>query len=65
MPLGLALVPDLPWKDEPCPGNLSQTVGRILTSLALLTPAFSLPYAPVVLTIYLQRIWNAPLPLNT
>ena len=21
-PLGLALAPDLPWEDEPCPGNL-------------------------------------------
>ena len=35
----------------------------ILTHLALLTPAFSLPSAPAVLTINLQRPWNAPLPL--
>ena len=35
----------------------------ILTHLALLTPAFSLPSAPAVLTVNLQRPWNAPLPL--
>ena len=49
--------------DEPAPGTLSQSVDGILTHLALLTPAFSLPNAPVVLTINLQRLWNAPLPL--
>ena len=58
----LALGPDLPRVDELDPGTLSQSVGRILTFLTLLTPAFSLPSAPVVLTIYLQRPWNAPLP---
>ena len=30
-PVGLALGPDLPWEDEPCPGNLSQLVKGILT----------------------------------
>ena len=35
----------------------------ILTHLALLTPAFSLPSAPAVLTVNLHRPWNAPLPL--
>ena len=35
----------------------------ILTHLALLTPAFSLPSAPAVLTVNLRRPWNAPLPL--
>ena len=59
----LALGPDLPWEDELYPGTLSQTVDGILTHLALLTPAFSLPSAPAVLTIDLQRPWNAPLPL--
>ena len=30
-PLGLALGPDSPWEDDPCPGNLSQMVKGILT----------------------------------
>ena len=50
----LALGPDLPWEDELYPGILSQTVNGILTHLSLLTPAFSLPSAPAVLTIYLH-----------
>ena len=50
-PLGLGLGPDLPWEDEPSPGNLSHSVGRILTCLALLIPAFSLPSAPPVLPV--------------
>ena len=54
-PVGLALGPDSPWEDELDPGTLSQSVGRILTFLTLLTPAFSLLSAPIVLTIYLQR----------
>ena len=59
----LALGPDLPREDELDPGNLGRSVGGILTLLTLLTPAFSLPSAPAVLTICLQRPWNAPLPL--
>ena len=51
----LALGPDLPWGDELYPGNLSQSVGGILALLTLLTPAFSLLCAPIVLTVYLQR----------
>ena len=51
----LVLGPDLPWEDELYPGTLSQSVGRILTYLTLLTPAFSLLSAPAVLTIYLHR----------
>ena len=54
-PLGLALGPDLPWEDEPSPGNLSHSVDRILTCLSLLIPAFSLLSAPHVLTIMLHR----------
>ena len=50
-PLGLALGPDLPWEDEPSPGNLSHSVDRILTCLSLLIPAFSLLSAPPVLTV--------------
>ena len=62
-PLGLALGPDLLWEDEPSPETLSQTVDGILTHLALLIPAFSLPTSPAVLTIGLHPCWNAPLPL--
>ena len=52
--LSLALGPDLPWEDELYPGNLSQTVNGILTHFSLLTPAFSLLRAPIVLTVYLH-----------
>ena len=54
-PFGLALGPDLPWEDELYPGTLSQTVNGILTQFSLLTPAFSLLSAPIVLTVYLRR----------
>ena len=53
-PLGLALGPDLPWEDEPSPGNLSHSVDRILTCLSLLIPAFSLLSAPPVLPVWLH-----------
>ena len=59
----LALGPDLPWEDELYPGNLSQTVNGILTQFSLLTPAFSLPSTPAVLSVNLHSPWNAPLPL--
>ena len=62
-PFGLALGPDLPRADEPSPGNLGLSVCRILTCISLLTPAFSLPCAPALLTVYLLRPWNAPLPI--
>jgi len=32
-PFGLGLGPGLPWADEPSPGNLRLTAGRILTCL--------------------------------
>ena len=54
-PFSLALGPDLPWEDELYPGTLSQSVNGILTQFSLLTPAFSLLSAPIVLTVYLQR----------
>ena len=54
-PLGLALGPDLPWADEPAPGNLSLSADRILTYLSLLIPAFSLLSAPTILSISLRR----------
>ena len=54
-PLGLALGPDLPRADEPSSGNLGSSVRGILTHVPLLTPAFSLPAAPHVLTVMLPR----------
>ena len=41
-PFGLTLAPDLPWADEPSPGNLRFSAIMILTQFALLIPAFSL-----------------------
>ena len=63
-PFGLALGPDLPRADEPSPGILGLSVCRILTYISLLTPAFSLPCSPPLLTIWLPRACNAPLPLT-
>ena len=54
-PLGLALGPDLPRADEPSSGNLGSSVRGILTHVPLLTPAFSLPHAPRLLTVSLLR----------
>ena len=61
--LVLGLGPDLPWVDEPSPGNLGLSTGVFLTRLSLLIPAFSLLYRPPVFTLRLQSIHNAPLPL--
>ena len=52
--LGLSLGPDLPWADEPSPGNLRLSTARILTLLSLLIPAFSLLLRPHVLTVMLH-----------
>ena len=52
-PFGLPLGPDLPWADEPSPGNLRLSMAWILTMLSLLIPAFSLLSRPAVLSIYL------------
>ena len=49
--VSLVLGPDLPRADEPSPGNLRQSVCGILTHISLLTPAFSLPYSPLVLPV--------------
>ena len=49
----LTLGPDLPWADEPSPGNLRLSTARILTLLSLLIPAFSLLSRPHVLTVML------------
>ena len=61
----LGLGPDLPWVDNPLPGNLRLSMGRILTCLALLIPAFSLLCTPRVLTVTLRRAHYAPLPIET
>ena len=45
----LALGPDLPRADQLYPGNLRYSAVRILTSLSLLIPAFSLQYSPLLL----------------
>ena len=52
--LGLTLGPDLPWADEPSPGNLRLSTAWILTMLSLLIPAFSLLLRPHVLSIMLH-----------
>ena len=59
----LALGPDLPRADQLYSGNLGYSAERILTSLSLLIPAFSLEDAPRLLTVPLLRIFNAPLPM--
>ena len=51
---GLSLGPDLPWADEPSPGNLRLSMARILTLLSLLIPAFSLLPRPHILSIMLR-----------
>ena len=62
-PLGLALGPDLPRADQLYPGNLGYPAVRILTLLSLLIPAFSLLNSPPLLTVWLRRVNNAPLPM--
>jgi hypothetical protein len=59
----LGLGPDLPWADEPSPGNLRLSTDKILTYLSLLIPAFSLVYSPRRLTLTLLPVYDAPLPL--
>ena len=62
-PPGLPLGPDSPGVDQLYPGNLGYSAGRILTFLSLLIPAFSLPYSPPLLPVWLRSVCNAPLPL--
>lgn len=62
--LVLALGPDLPRADQLYSGNLGYSAERILTSLSLLIPAFSLPDAPQPLPVLLLCISNAPLPMT-
>ena len=58
----LGLGPDLPWVDEPSPGNLGLSTGMFLACLSLLIPAFSLLCSPPSLSIRLRPAHNAPLP---
>ena len=60
----LGLGPDLPWADEPSPGNLGPSTVMFLASLSLLIPALSLLYCPHVLSVVLQPVHNAPLPIT-
>ena len=60
--LALALGPDLPRADQLYSGNLGYSAERILTSLSLLIPAFSLLIPPLLLTVLLRPFKNAPLP---
>ena len=62
-PFGLNLGPDLPWADEPSPGNLRLSTAKILTLLSLLMPAFSLVCRPRPLSIPLLPSHIAPLPM--
>ena len=49
----LGLGPDLPWADEPSPGNLGLSTATFLALLSLLIPALSLLYPPHVLSVML------------
>ena len=51
----LGLGPDLPWADEPSPGNLGLSTAVFLARLSLLIPALSLLYSPHVLPVMLLR----------
>ena len=59
----LALGPDLPRADQLYPGNLRYSALKILTSISLLIPAFSLQDSPPFLTVWLRSVFNAPIPI--
>ena len=60
----LDLGPDLPWVDEPSPGNLGLSTCKFLAYISLLIPAFSLLRRPQFLPVLLQPAYDAPLPLH-
>ena len=60
----LGLGPDLPWADEPSPGNLGLSTCVFLAHISLLIPAFSLLHRPPLLTVRLLPMHYAPLPLT-
>ena len=59
----LGLGPDLPWADEPSPGNLGLSTCVFLAHISLLIPAFSLLCSPRVLPVTLLPAHYAPLPI--
>ena len=59
----LALGPDFPRADQLYSGILGYSAWRILPSISLLIPAFSLLSSPRLLPVPLPRANNAPLPL--
>ena len=60
----LTLGPDLPWADEPSPGNLRLSTEEVLAPLSLLMPEFSLVYSPPSLSVRLLPVYIAPLPIE-
>ena len=60
----LTLGPDLPWADEPSPGNLGLSTAVFLARLSLLIPALSLLYSPRILSVSLLPVHIAPLPIT-
>ena len=54
-PFGLALGPDFPRADQLYPGILGYSAWRILTSISLLIPAFSLLSTPPLLSVRFLR----------
>ena len=60
----LDLGPDLPWVDEPSPGNLGLSTCKFLAYISLLIPAFSLLHRPQFLPVLLLPVHDAPLPLH-
>ena len=59
----LALGPVLPRADQLYSGTLGYSAWRILTSISLLIPAFSLHGCPLLLSVQLRPSMNAPLPV--
>ena len=59
----LTLGPDLPWADEPSPGNLGLSTCKFLACISLLIPAFSLLHRPRLLPVPLLPMHYAPLPI--
>ena len=59
----LGLGPDLPWADEPSPGNLGLSTCKFLACISLLIPAFSLLCRPRLLPVPLPPAYDAPLPI--
>ena len=59
----LGLGPDLPWVDEPSPGNLGLSTCKFLACISLLIPAFSLLCRPRLLPVPLPPAYDAPLPI--